>query len=105
MDESQIQKTLVEELGLADLPQDKQEQLIIKMTEVLLKRIFLETMEKMDDQGREEYEKLVNEGVTPEKMEEFLKSKIQNYEAMVQKVIEDFKAEMKGNLSQAHPAG
>ena len=96
MDQNQIQKTLMDELGLSDLPQDKQEQLVIKMTEVLLKRIFLETMEKLDDRGKDEYQKLVESGTaTPEQMEEFLGSKIQDYEGLVQKVINEFKEEMK----------
>lgn len=92
-----MQKTLMEELGLSDLPQDKQEQLLIKMTEVLLKRIFLETMEKLDDQGKEEYQKMVESGTaTPEQMEEFLKSRVSDYEGLVKKVVDEFKEEMKG---------
>jgi hypothetical protein len=96
-EQSSIQKKLLDELGLAGLPQDKQEQLLIKMTEVVLKRIFLETMERLDEKGREEYEKLIDEEATPEKMEAFLNSKIQNYDALVQEVVEDFKEEMKAN--------
>lgn len=99
MDQDQIQKTLMEELGLSDLPRDKQEELIIKMTEVLLKRIFLETMEKLDDSGKEEYEKIMESGkATPEQMEEFLKSKIKNYDELVQKIVDEFKEEMKGDI-------
>ena len=93
--QSQIQKTLLEELGLSNLPQDKQDELLIKMTEVLLKRIFLETMEKLGDEGMKEYDKMVEEGATAEQLEEFFKSKITNYDTMVQKVIEEFKGEMK----------
>lgn len=96
MNQNQVQKTLMEELGLSELPQEKQEQLLIKMTEVLLKRIFLETIEKLDDQGKEEYQKLVESGTaTPEQMEEFLKSRINDYEGLVKKVVDEFKEEMK----------
>jgi len=100
MDQNQIQKTLMEELGLAGISQDKQEELIIKMTEVLLKRIFLETTEKLDDLGKDEYQKLVEGGnATPEQMEEFLKSKINNYDQLVQKVVDEFKEEMKQGVN------
>lgn len=96
MDQNQVQKTLMEELGISEFPQDKQEQLLIKMTEVLLKRIFLETIEKLDDRGKEEYQKLVESGTaTPEQMEEFLKSRINDYEGLVRKVVNEFKEEMK----------
>lgn len=94
IDAEKIQKTLAEELGLSNLPEDKQQELIIKMTEIILKRIFLETMEKLDESGRNEYEKLVDGGATPEQIEEFLKSKISDYEQMVEKVAADFRQEM-----------
>lgn len=93
-DANQVQKTLLDELGLSDLPRDKKEQLVIKMTEVILKRIFLETMERLDDEGRNEYEKLVKGNAAPDQVEEFLKSRISNYDEVIQKVVDDFKKEM-----------
>lgn len=95
---SQIQKTILDELGLSDLPQNKKEQLLIKMTEVLLKRIFLETLEKLSENGREEYESLMANGASPRQVEEFLKANIQNYEELVEKVIKEFKDEMSKDL-------
>ena len=93
--QAQLQKELVEELGLANLPLDKQEELLIKMTEVLLKRIFVETMEKLSEADRETYEKMIDEKSEPEKIGEFLKEKVVNYDQMVEKIIVDFKEEMK----------
>lgn len=91
----QIQKALIEELGLSDLPSDKQEELLIKMTEVLLKRIFVETMEKLSDMDREAYEKMVDMGAEAEALGAFLKEKVYSYDEMVEKIITDFKEEMK----------
>ncbi len=85
---------LIKDLGIDNLSQDKQNELIIKMTEVLLKRIFLETMEKLGEQGREEYEKLTVGEIMPEQVEAFFKEKIQGYDEMVENVIEEFKIEM-----------
>jgi hypothetical protein len=85
---------LVKELGIDTLAQEKQDELMIKMTEVLLKRIFLETMEKLGDDGREAYEKLTEEEVAPEQVEEFFKERISDYDSMVQQVILEFKKEM-----------
>ena len=67
---------LIKDLGIDTLSEDKQNELIIKMTEVLLKRIFLETMESLGEEGREEYEKLTAGEVDPEKVEAFFKEKI-----------------------------
>ena len=75
---------LVKDLGIDNLPQDQQQQLIIKMTEVLLKRIFLETMERLGEQGRQEYEKMSEGEIEPEQVAEFFKEKIRNYDEMVE---------------------
>jgi hypothetical protein len=93
--QSQIQQSILDELGLSNLPKDKQEELIIKMTEIILKRIFMETMEQLDEEERKNYEDLVNNQASPEQLESFFREKIQNYDKMVEGVINDFKEEMK----------
>ncbi len=95
LEQEEVRKKLVEELGLSNLPQDKQEELLIKMTEVLLKRIFVETMERLNDIDREKYEKMVDENNDPEKISAFLHERVYNYDEMVEKIIFDFKKEMK----------
>jgi hypothetical protein len=91
----QIQQTLLDELGLADLPQDKKEEILIKMTEVVLKRIFIETMENLSEDDREHYKQLVDTNATPDEIEKFLQEKISNYDQMVTTVLDTFKEEMK----------
>ncbi|MFA7319622.1 MAG: DUF5663 domain-containing protein [Parcubacteria group bacterium] len=91
----QIQKTLIDDLGLSDLPADKKDQLLMKMTEVVLKRIFLETMEKLNDKDQDEYSKMIDENAEPEQLEKFLQEKIAGYEGMVTKIVTDFVEEMK----------
>lgn len=86
---------LVKDLGIDALPQDQQNELVIKMTEVLLKRIFIETMDRLSEEDRVEYEKITEaEDVDQETVAEFLKQKISGYDDIVNKIIEDFKAEM-----------
>ncbi len=92
--QSQALAQLIKDLGIDTLSQDKQNELIIKMTEVLLKRIFLETMDKLGENGREEYEKMSEGKVEPEHVEAFFKEKISDYDEMVEKIIEEFKIEM-----------
>ena len=95
INQNQVQQTIIDELGLTDLPQEKQDQLLVRMTEVVLKRIFLETMEKLTESQQAEYEKLIDGDADPEQLEIFLKEKIANYDEMVVKVVTDFKEEMK----------
>ena len=77
--DKKINETLIKELGINNLPEDKQAQIITKMTEVLLKKIFVETMDKLGEQGVEEYEKMLEKNASPEEMEEFFKSKIRRF--------------------------
>lgn len=92
---SSIQKTLLDELGLSNLPQEKQEELVMKMTEVLLKRIFIETLEKLKEPDQEEYAKMIEEKASPDEVEKFLNEKISNYDQVFEKIVADFKEEMK----------
>jgi hypothetical protein len=85
---------LIKDLGIDTLSKEKQDDLIIKMTEVLLKRIFLETMDKLGEKGREEYDKITQDGMEPAQVEAFFKERISNYDEMVQKVVEEFEGEM-----------
>lgn len=94
-DENQIQEALIEELGFSGLAKDKQEESFIKMTEVLLKRIFVETMEKLSEADREEYERMVVEKINSREVSAFLRDRVYNYDEMVNKIISDFKEEMK----------
>jgi hypothetical protein len=97
--QSQMQKKLIDDLGIGNLSEEQQNEIIIKVTEVLLKRIFLETMEKLDGEAMNEYDKMVENGASAQQIEDFFKSKISNYEEMVQKVIDNFKEEMKQGMN------
>jgi hypothetical protein len=91
-----LQKSIIEELGLQNLPQEKQEEILVKMTEVLLKKIYLETFEKLGEGDREELAKMLDaEEANPEKVEAYLRIKIEDYDGFVKNVVEEFTSEMK----------
>jgi len=92
---SKIRETIMKELGLEKLPQEKQEELLVKMGEVILKKMFLETVEKLDEDGRKHFEKMLNNKSTPEEIEEFLKVKIPDYDKILEKIVGDLKEELK----------
>lgn len=86
---------LLEELGLSDLSDEQKEQLLSKMTEVILKRMFLATMDKLSEEDQEKYAKMLDNGAAQEDIESFLNSKIDNYDELLQKIVSEFKEEMK----------
>jgi len=94
-DQNEIQKNIIDELGLSGLPEEKKKELSEKMTEVVLKRIFIETMYRLSEEDQAGYEKMIDENAGPEEVEKFLREKIPNYDDMIKKILEDFKEEMK----------
>ena len=92
---SDIKKSLLKELGLEKLSKEKQEDLIGKMGEIILKKMFLEIADSLSKDEQDDFEKLLNEKGTPEEIEEFLKTKIPNYEESLDKIITDLNESLK----------
>lgn len=95
IDYTQLKKQLVEELSLSGLSPEKQEELLGKMLEALLKRIFMGTMDRLGEKGVEEYEKLIGSNPTEQQVAEFLTTNIPEYDQFVNGIIEQFKKDVK----------
>jgi hypothetical protein len=91
-----LQQTIIEELGMQDLPQDKQDELLAKIGEVVMKRIYLETMERLEKPDQENLVDMMEKN--PEAVEAFLTDKIPDYNEFVKKIVDDFKEEMKEDM-------
>ncbi len=98
MDKMTIKEDIIKELGLEELPEGDRAEILEKMTELALKRIAVETLERLSEEDRDALEKL-QETASPEEIDAFLKSKIENYEETLQKTINDFKKEMKESIN------
>lgn len=92
----QLKQELIDEFGLSVLAPEKQDEMIAKMTEVLMKRIFVDTMEKLGEAGMDEYEKLIERKPEQSEVEAFLNDRIDGYSEMISGIIVNFKSEMKG---------
>jgi hypothetical protein len=90
-----LQEKLIAELGLERMSQEKQEELLGQMTEAVIQRIVMESMQKLSDADRESYSKMIDEGADPEKIDDFLTSRIPDYPDVVERIIGEFKEEMK----------
>lgn len=94
LDQEALRKELIATFHLENVSQEKQDELLSKIGEALLKRIFLETMEKMGDANVKEYEQLLDKGAEQEEVEAFFEKKIPGYNIFVRGVVERFKEEM-----------
>lgn len=93
----QLKQELIDEFDLGNLAPEKQDEIISNMTEAVMKRVFVDTMEKLGETGMDEYERLLEKKPEQNEIEEFVKGKITDYDAMVEKIVTDFKIEMKGS--------
>lgn len=97
MDYEKILNDVAEELGFGGVSDEKKAELIGKMGEALMKRILLETFNRLGDAGVKEYDELIDRGGTQEEISAFLKSRIPDYEDMLMKVVLEFKQSMQEN--------
>ncbi|MBP9727814.1 MAG: hypothetical protein KBD27_00390 [Candidatus Moranbacteria bacterium] len=98
LDQAQLRDELIKAFHLEQIPEDKRDELLEKMGEALLKRVFLATMEKIGDDGVAEYEILLEKQATPEEVEAFFETKIPGYDVFVRDVATEFKEEMTKSL-------
>ena len=91
----QIQENLMTELGLESLPMEKKQEVVIRLTEVVLEKIFLETLKKLKTDDQKNYRQMVKDRKSAEEIDGFAAEKIPNYEQMIMELIANFKEEMK----------
>lgn len=93
-----LKQELSEAFRLEEIPETKREALLTKMGEALLKRIFIETLEKLGEEGRKEYAALLGQDVAAEQIEALLKERIPGYNVFVRGIVAKFKKEMSRDL-------
>lgn len=98
LDPKQLREELIAAFHLEQVPEDKRDELLEKMGEALLKRIFLSTMEKIGDEGVKEYEALLDREAKQEEIEAFFEKKIPGYDIFIRDVATEFKEEMTKSL-------
>lgn len=92
-----IKDNLIKELGLEKLDKDTQENILTQMTESVLKRIAVSVLESLSEEDREEFIKLQSEG-SSQRIEDFLNTKLDNYEKLVNDTVAEFKKEIKESI-------
>jgi hypothetical protein len=91
---TQIEESLIKEMGLTDLPAEKQQELVGKMFEVLLKRIYVEAIEKLGEEERKTFGEMIDRDADPEEVEKFLQEKISDFPEMLKNILSGFREEM-----------
>jgi len=95
--QDKIKREIMKELGLEKLPKKKQDDILVKMGEVILKKIFIETVDRLSDADRKVFEDMLKNGKKAEDIEVFLNERIDDYDKMVEGIIAELKEEMKNS--------
>lgn len=95
--QDKIKEEIMRELGLDKLSSKKQDDILVKMGEIILKKIFIETVNRLNEPDRKSFKEMLDKGSSAEDIEMFLTARISDYDKMVDKIINELKDEMKGN--------
>lgn len=95
--QDKIKEDIMQYLGLNKLSQDKQDEILSKIGEIILKKIFIETVDKLGEADRMEFEKMLKEGSDADKIEKFLNTKIENYDMIISRIVEEVKNDIKNS--------
>ena len=90
---------IAKELGLEELSSEKREKILGKMSEALLRRVFLETVENLsNEEDRNTLSTILEGNPKIEEVENFVVEKIPNYDNLVAGIVQNFKDEFKENM-------
>jgi len=87
-----LQKDLIVELGLQALPDDKKEEMVLRIGELIQQNVVLRIISEMPEGDKDEFEKVLSEE-TGEKTMDFLQAKFPNLNQVVEEEIAKFKQE------------
>lgn len=92
-----LQKNIMEELGFENLPEDKKEEISLRVSKIIYQNIMIRVVETLSEEQRDEFNKLldedIKEGEESDKILEFLRSKIENFDDIVAEEVVRFKKE------------
>ncbi|MFA6197853.1 MAG: DUF5663 domain-containing protein [Patescibacteria group bacterium] len=95
MEPTQLLKSnIIELLGLQDLPKEKQDDLVAKMSEVVQHRITDRLLERLPVTAQADLDALIAKGATSEEFDGFLQKVIPEYNQIMAEEITVFKQEM-----------
>lgn len=98
-----IQSVIAEEFGFDNLTEDRQQQLVDRLTESVIKRVLVDAYAKLSDSDRKQFEDLMDhvDSVDPQKIEEFLREKLTDYDGIIAEAIADLKKHISDTTSSS----
>jgi DNA-binding MarR family transcriptional regulator len=89
---------IVKELNLDSFTEEEKNEILVQLTDSLLKRLFLRVQDNLNEQDRKELEQL-SEKKDQQKIEEFLREKIPNLDQIRDEELRGLVEEMRDFIS------
>lgn len=88
-----IQEIIAKEFGFDDLNDEKQKELIERMTESVIKRVLTDAYIKLSESDRKQFEDMMEniEDVKPDSIDEFLRDRLTDYDGIIMEAVSDLK--------------
>ncbi len=103
-DLSYLYKNILPSLGLRDLPADKQEQMLLKIGDIIFKRVLIRAIDSMSEPTKAEYEKLLKtKSADAGAALDFFRAKLPNFDQLVTEEVAGFKKEAAEIMAQVKP--
>jgi hypothetical protein len=82
MNDQELRTTLITELGIGDLPEEAQDEIVSKLGEIILKSVTITIFEKLSEDARKEFEVLTTTG-DPARIRAFLEQAVPDMETLM----------------------
>ena len=82
MNDQELRTTLIAELGIEELPEEAQDEIVSKLGEIILKSVTVTIFEKLSPEARQEFEVLTTTG-DPERIRTFLEQAVPDMETLM----------------------
>jgi len=85
-------QNIIQELGLETLPQEKQEEIILKIGDIINQKILIRVLDEMSEDQKDLFEKFLADNKSNQgAIFEYLHSHIDGFDTMAREEIESFK--------------
>lgn len=95
-----INKNIIEVLGINTLPVEQQKEAMERLGAIVYQEIMLRVLEIMNDEDKDEFEKLIEKNPDPEALFSFLEEKVPNLNQIATEEAESLRSESAEILSE-----
>jgi cyclopropane fatty-acyl-phospholipid synthase-like methyltransferase len=95
-----LRKTIIAAYNLGGLSEAEQNDTIERIGGLIFQSVLIKAMETMDDTMQKAFEKMLDNDASPEELMEYLRTNVENFDAMAKEEAERFQQESMDVMSQ-----